>query len=304
MNEEQHLYALLEKTSRTFALSIPLLPEPTRSEVVVAYLVFRIIDTLEDATEWSSSRRVEALEHALDLLQTKDTSLARLVAEDWLEAPPVRHAGYLELLAATPMVLGQYRRLGRAAREQIGRYAAQSARGMIDFIGRSDSSGQLRLESLGELQEYCFVVAGVVGQMLTELFVLGRAELEPVAGELRQRAVRFGEGLQLVNILKDARADAAAGRAYLPPNVALADVFALARADLEIAAEYNGILKESGTERGIWAFNALNTQLATAALKLLQAGGLGSKLTRLDVSRLRADILHAVAGVLPHAGAA
>ena len=41
---------LLEKTSRTFALTVPLLPEPTRCEVTVAYLLFRVADTLEDAT--------------------------------------------------------------------------------------------------------------------------------------------------------------------------------------------------------------------------------------------------------------
>ena len=32
------LLDLLEKTSRTFALSIPVLPEPTRKEVTLAYL--------------------------------------------------------------------------------------------------------------------------------------------------------------------------------------------------------------------------------------------------------------------------
>ena len=44
---------LLVKTSRTFALAIPLLPEPTRREVGLAYLLFRIADTFEDATAWT-----------------------------------------------------------------------------------------------------------------------------------------------------------------------------------------------------------------------------------------------------------
>ena len=53
------LDGLLVKTSRTFALSIPVLPEPTRREVTVAYLLFRIADTLEDSTLWSRERKLE-----------------------------------------------------------------------------------------------------------------------------------------------------------------------------------------------------------------------------------------------------
>ena len=49
---------LLEKTSRTFALSIPVLPEPTRREVMIAYLLFRIADTFEDAAHWQPEARI------------------------------------------------------------------------------------------------------------------------------------------------------------------------------------------------------------------------------------------------------
>jgi len=52
---------LLEKTSRTFALSIPMLPEPTRRHVGIAYLLFRIADTFEDAARWPRDRRLAAL---------------------------------------------------------------------------------------------------------------------------------------------------------------------------------------------------------------------------------------------------
>ena len=51
---------LLQKTSRTFALTIPYLPPPTREEVGLAYLLFRIIDTFEDATRWSPEQRIAA----------------------------------------------------------------------------------------------------------------------------------------------------------------------------------------------------------------------------------------------------
>ena len=76
----------------------------------------------------------------------------------------------------------------------------------------------LRLSSIPELRDYCYVVAGIVGEMLTELFLLDR----PAAGAasrdyLRERSQLFGEALQLVNILKDARGRRARG-AHLHPG--------------------------------------------------------------------------------------
>ena len=62
------LEQLLISTSRTFALAIPQLPEPTRRQVTLAYLLFRIADTFEDAARWPRARRIEALatfEHLL-----------------------------------------------------------------------------------------------------------------------------------------------------------------------------------------------------------------------------------------------
>ena len=52
------LETLLIATSRTFALAIPLLPEPLRREVTLSYLLFRVADTFEDAASWPRARRV------------------------------------------------------------------------------------------------------------------------------------------------------------------------------------------------------------------------------------------------------
>src|SRR4029079_7792588 len=71
-DQPARLRPLLQKTSRTFALSIPLLPEPLQTEVAIAYLLFRIIDTFEDATHWPPPRRAEALEQFLRLLKPGD----------------------------------------------------------------------------------------------------------------------------------------------------------------------------------------------------------------------------------------
>jgi farnesyl-diphosphate farnesyltransferase len=62
MRAVANLDSLLEKTSRTFALSIPMLPEPTRRHVSLAYLLFRVADTFEDAARWPRDRRLAALD--------------------------------------------------------------------------------------------------------------------------------------------------------------------------------------------------------------------------------------------------
>ncbi|HEX4510139.1 MAG TPA: squalene/phytoene synthase family protein [Burkholderiaceae bacterium] len=299
-SDSDALQALLQKTSRTFALTIPMLPQPLRVEIGVAYLLFRIIDTFEDATAWAPAERKKALSDFGALLADDCTdSTARAAAEGWLRRPPVDHDGYRELLAETPRVLGWYRHLSAPARAQMRTHVERSAQGLSRFVDRADAAGVLKLDTMADLHDYCYVVAGIVGEMLTELFVLGDAHLNGVADQLRARAVAFGEGLQLVNILKDANADAVDGRTYLPRQAPLGEVFLLARADLRQAAEYIETLRAAGADRGLVAFNALNASLAIATLRLLRDKGLGSKLTRPQVAGLAAHVAHALDVGLP-----
>ena len=81
----RRLDELLEKTSRTFALSIPVLPEPTRREVMIAYLLFRIADTFEDAAHWSPEDRIAALADFRGAARGNTTGRGpRAVAEAWV----------------------------------------------------------------------------------------------------------------------------------------------------------------------------------------------------------------------------
>jgi len=212
------LETLLEKTSRTFALSIPVLPEPTRREVMIAYLLFRIADTFEDAAHWEPARRIGALREFAALLDAFSPDEARKLARNWSAAGPSPHAGYRELIDQVPAVLEAFFSLDPAAVASVRAHVVRSCDGMARYVART-RGGALVLSDVADLQAYCYVVAGIVGEMLTELFLLGRPELTEVAPFLRERAAKFGEALQLVNILKDASADASEGRSYLPPGV-------------------------------------------------------------------------------------
>jgi farnesyl-diphosphate farnesyltransferase len=280
---------LLQKTSRTFALTIPFLPAPTRAEVEIAYLLFRIIDTFEDARLWDPQRRIDALRRFVELLE-REPDASEAMARECAAAPPVTHEGYLELLAEMPFVLSQFAALRAPARVLIRKHVARSADCMSDFVARCDAEGKLTLHTLDELGAYCYSVAGIVGEMLTELYLLGRPELMPLAGELRAKAAAFGEGLQLINILKDAERDQEEGRTYLPRQATLDETFDRAEHDLALASEYVECLRRGGAEPGLVAFNAAISKLAIENLKILRGRGLGAKLSRLDVARIQAEV--------------
>jgi farnesyl-diphosphate farnesyltransferase len=286
--------ALLDHTSRTFALAIPLLPEPTREQVGIAYLLFRIADTFEDAELWPREEKLRALADFDRLLVDGDPAAARARGLAWRAAPPCDHQGYLELLARADEVLGAFEALAEPARSIVRRHTRRTVEGMAGFVRRADAEGHLELRDLADLRAYCYVVAGIVGEMLTELFLDERPDLAPIAPVLSERAARFGEALQLVNIVKDAAADARSGRRFLPAQCDLAEVFTLARRDVEVAVGYTLALQSGGAPRGIVAFTALPIRLARATLDKVEAEGPGARLSREEVAEIRAAIERAL----------
>jgi farnesyl-diphosphate farnesyltransferase len=276
------LESLLEKTSRTFALSIPVLPEPTRREVMIAYLLFRIADTFEDASHWTPESRIEALGEFRGLLCDYSLPEAERLAAKWVAAGISSHEGYRELMGKVPFVLESFLGLSPDAVAPVRAHVLRSAEGMAGYVARTHD-GNLVLTDLQDLKTYCYFVAGIVGEMLTELFLCGRPALAGTAAYLRERAATFGEALQLVNILKDSAGDAAEGRTYLPPAVSRTEVFALARRDLGTAGDYIAALQSAKAPRGLVEFTALPVLLARASLDRIEERGPGSKVSRPEV---------------------
>ncbi len=289
IGREVDLDDLLRKTSRTFALAIPLLPEPTRRAVGVAYLLFRVADTFEDATTWRREDRIEALESFVELLELPPEQRlheAKRRAAQWLERPPVEHEGYLELLGELPFVLAELDTLAPKVSELVMHHTVRTTDGMASVVARADEKGNLRLATVRELKDYCYIVAGIVGELLTDVFLHDAPSLNRERKELERLMRSFGEGLQLVNILKDVGDDAVDGRVYLPAAVPRAELFALARADLDEANAYVQTLQRGGAPRGFLAFTGLSLVLAFAALDRLEADGAGAKVSRPEVMQL------------------
>ena len=277
---------LLVETSRTFALAIPLLAEPTRRTVSIAYLLFRVADTLEDAETWPRSQRAQELEHFAALLRgegSADEAVAR-----WQANPPSKHEGYLRLLALTPALLHSFEQLGSVT-EIVREHTLKTTLGMRDVLlqrADADSRRTVRLQSLEELRQYCYTVAGIVGELLTDVFVHDAPGLQREKAALRTEERLFGEGLQLVNILKDEADDASEDRVFIPAGVEKSTLFALARADLDAAARYVAALERGSAPAGMRAFTGLPLDLARDALDAIESRGAGTKVTRERVLEL------------------
>jgi farnesyl-diphosphate farnesyltransferase len=287
---------LLTKTSRTFAISIRLLPEPLRQEITIAYLLLRVADTFEDADLWTPEQRVKALARLDVLIGACGGATAEHDSARWAAALPCEHEGYLELLEELPSLLDALAKLEPTAKATIIRHVRRTISGMIKFLTARGTPGNLVIADLAELRRYCYVVAGIVGELLTELFVEQGHVPRSQAVVLWEKAAAFGEALQLVNILKDADEDARQGRSLLPDGIDREALFQLAHDDLDIADEYVRTLRKSGVSWGVVGFTMLPVRLARATLHRVAKDGPGAKLSRSEVREHIAELEHASLG--------
>jgi len=280
---------LLTESSRTFALSIPLLPEPVRRETTVAYLLFRVADTFEDETGWPLDDRLAALDSLHELLGTGRIDAEAISAiERAVTGSAVAHDGYADLLENFRVVLGEWLGLDERARALIAGHLCRTIDGMASYLRRETGP-----TSVPELREYCYYVAGIVGELCTDLFVLHSPSLERARDSLMELAPAFGEGLQMVNILRDETDDETDGRRYIPVGQERGELTELAGDALRRAAEYVRLLEANGAAPGIVAFNTLNLLLAFGTLALVQEQGPGVKLTRPQVREMHESIVTA-----------
>jgi len=207
--------AMLTGVSRTFALTIPQLPHPLSRTVANAYLLCRIVDTIEDEPMLSGARKdyfCRQFLRALDGGKNAEQFSRQLAAALSAQTPVAEH----ELIRRVPRVLQIMRGFPVLEREALQRCVHTMAHGMARFQLRSEKHG---LESLDDLDQYCYYVAGVVGQMLTSLFALHSPEIARNHDAMMELAVSFGQGLQMTNILKDLWEDYRIGACWLPRQV-------------------------------------------------------------------------------------
>lgn len=219
INLQDHL---LQGVSRTFALTIPVLPDPLSHAVANAYLLCRIVDTIEDepslAAEDKShfcTRFIHAVEGRADWTALASDLLPQLSAA----TKPAEH----ELIERIPEVLAITEKFNPTQRKALLRCVRIMSEGMAWFQLNTSPDG---LPDMETMDQYCYYVAGIVGEMLTDLFCEYCAPLQVHRERMMQLGVAFGQGLQMTNILLDIWDDHP--RACWLPR----DVFAAAGYDL------------------------------------------------------------------------
>lgn len=221
--ELEYCRATLPKVSRTFAAAIGLLDAPLESWVTVAYLLCRVVDTVEDAPglDWSTRRALfHAFEDALD--GRSAGRFGELAAH-----LPAGDDG--DLARGLPRVLAVLETLPDEVVAAIRRHVGEMSYGMALYArrhatrlaraaaaGASDGLALTALEDERDLRRYCYFVAGTVGHLLTALFAASSDAVASRRAELARHAEGFGLLLQLTNIVKDVTDDAARGWCFVP----------------------------------------------------------------------------------------
>ena len=206
---------MLQGVSRTFALTIPQLPVGLCDVVSNAYLLCRIADTIEDEIALTPEQKL-AFSHMFT-----EVLAGAAAAQDFaaqlrpLLSLRTQHAER-ELIDQTARVINLTNGFRPRQRAALERCVRTMSRGMVEFQMNASLAG---LEDMAHLDRYCYHVAGVVGEMLTELFCDYADDIDAHHDELLELAVSFGQGLQMTNILKDIWEDHARGACWLPRSV-------------------------------------------------------------------------------------
>lgn len=212
------MYEHLNKVSRSFALTIPLIPNPLRDCISLAYLLCRVVDTVEDDARAPLVDRITWLSDFSFLSGSDFADLDVLLAlkKRALELTSTggSAADDIELLKVMDKAVNLLLSYDEEIQAVLCRALSIMSHGMSSNLRRRLHEANHTVSDLDEVDSYCYFVAGVVGEMLAELFVLHDREVDKK--ELLELAVSFGEGLQLTNILRDRARDATRGVSFIP----------------------------------------------------------------------------------------
>ena len=253
--------AILGSVSRTFALTIPLLPPAIEVVVGNTYLLCRIVDTIEDATELSPTEKQRL--SRLFLEAVLGTISVEAFVSPCLEAlKGYSNVDELDLIAHTPTVLRILHTFPDIDQAAISRCVSIMSDGMSHFHGRQTQEG---LKDLAEFEEYCYVVAGVVGELLTTIFSNYSSGFAKQIEGHEQLAIAFGQALQMTNILKDSPEDRARGVSWKPVGMSQTALLNIAYKKLQDSMSYILLIPEN--EVGMRRFCFLAFGLAVMTLE-------------------------------------
>ncbi len=169
--------AMMKQGSSSFYQAFKFLPRKEREAVYVVYSFCRLIDDAVDEPD-TSPYTIDEIKTLFDQLDT---------AEGHFIWPALRWAFQEFPLSKNP-------------------YYVQMSGQRLDFK-------QTEYDTMAALEDYCYRVAGSVGEMLIPI-------LHPNPTEaLIQGGIQLGKGMQIVNIIRDVGQDMTLNRRYIPLQV-------------------------------------------------------------------------------------
>ncbi len=216
MQMPKPLIDLLKATSRSFYLTLRVLPGSICPQIGLTYLLARTSDTIADTELVPLEQRLDALHKLRDRILGSSTAPLNYGELAKQQGSPAERV----LLEKAEDSLTSLQQLSPADLKLVRNVLTTILGGQeLDLRRFAGASAEkiIALETAAELDDYTYRVAGCVGEFWTKMC---RAHLFPVArldeGQLTADGVRFGKGLQFVNILRDLPADLKKGRCYLP----------------------------------------------------------------------------------------
>jgi farnesyl-diphosphate farnesyltransferase len=168
----------------------------------------------------------------------------------------------LDLIAHTPTVLRILQTCSKADQNAVSRCVSIMSEGMSYFHDKQTQAG---LKDLKEFERYCYVVAGVVGELLTTIFSNHSPAFAKNIKGHEDLATAFGQALQMTNILKDSPEDRARGVSWKPADITQGQLLKISYEKLQDSLSY--ILLIPKEELGMRRFCFLAFGLAVMTLK-------------------------------------
>ena len=255
------LHDLLKRVSRSFYLTLTVLPRTIRTQIGLAYLFARAADTIADTHIIDMARRQRCLALFREQFQSSGSSHEAL--EDIRAAFDIDQPLEADLILLTRLndCFTLFHALTPSDQDRIRNLMLTLINGMdmdLTVFPPSASSNIIALSTLHELDIYTYYVAGCVGEFWTHLSIahvpsLAHWELSTMC----ERGIRFGKGLQMTNILKDLPKDLRKGRCYLP---------------LSLLQQYKLTPEDLLTPEGLRAARPILTQLIDLTIEHLDMG--------------------------------
>ncbi|MEM5430968.1 phytoene/squalene synthase family protein [Cupriavidus oxalaticus] len=214
---------LLKGVSRSFYLTLRVLPARMRDPVGLAYLLARAADTIADTALVAPERRLALL---LSLRRQVNGNMGDAAPAPSIAAELARHQQLSDeriLLESLDPALAMLMQLDPADRQAVRQIVSTLSEGMeFDLRTFPDERAArvVALPDLAALDHYTYMVAGCVGEFWTHMTAAHvPGAINGDSGAMLRSGIRFGKALQMTNVLRDCGKDLRIGRCYLPASL-------------------------------------------------------------------------------------